>query len=159
MPNVIVPRKRLLRAHGKKVVFARGYNESGEHVLMKALLWALYLPQYPDLTVEIRIGDRYKPDVVSLNEQGQPRFWGEAGQVSVQKIRSLARRYPDTHFAMGKWDTNLEPVIEIVKEALERTTRHAPFDVLRFPPDSGVRFIDSDGNVSVSHEDLKWIRL
>jgi hypothetical protein len=37
---------------------------------MKALLWALYLPIYPKLSVEIAIGDRYRPDVVELDLRG-----------------------------------------------------------------------------------------
>jgi len=69
---------------------------------MKALLWALYLPHYPELTVEISIGDRYKPDVVALDAQGSPVFWGEAGQVGLTKIRSLLRRHRRTHFAIGQ---------------------------------------------------------
>jgi hypothetical protein len=43
--------------------------------------WALYLPLYPNLSVEIGVGDRYKPDVVALGEDGRPLFWAEAGQV------------------------------------------------------------------------------
>jgi hypothetical protein len=57
--------------------------------MLKALLWALCLPNYPDLTVEVSVGDRPKPDVVALDWQGLPRFWGEAGDVSVAKIRSF----------------------------------------------------------------------
>jgi hypothetical protein len=33
-----------LRAHGEQVVFVKRANERREHVLMKAILWALYLP-------------------------------------------------------------------------------------------------------------------
>jgi hypothetical protein len=82
----LVPRKRMYHAHDRKIILAKNPDESGEHVLMKAFLWALYLPDYPTLTVEIRIGDRYKPDVVALNEGGKPLFWGEAGQVSMEKV-------------------------------------------------------------------------
>ena len=48
------------------------------------------LPRFPRgviiPVVEIRVGDRYKPDVVSLDGQGQPRFWGEAGRVGSAAI-------------------------------------------------------------------------
>ncbi len=74
-----VPRKRMYHAHDRKMILVKGLNESSEHVLMKAFLWALYLPDYPTLTVEIRIGDRYKPDVVALDAAGNLLFWGEAG--------------------------------------------------------------------------------
>lgn len=153
-------RKWTLRAHGEKVVFIKKRNERAAHVWMKAFLWALYLPQYPDLAIEISIGGRYKPDVVAMDAlRGRPRFWGEAGRVGVEKIHKLTRRYRDTHFAMAKWDTPLAPYVEIVTEALADLRRDAPFDLLTFPPDSAERFIDARGVIRISREDLTWIRL
>lgn len=160
--DLFLRRKWTLRAHGQQVVFVKKSNERRVHVLMKAFLWALYLPQYPDLKVEIPIGDRYKPDVVSLDTLdpfADPRFWGEAGQVGVDKIESLARRYRQTHFAIAKWETNLEPLAEIVGDVLAEHERSAPFDLLCFPDDSAERFIDADGRVRLSHDDVDWQRL
>ena len=152
-------RKWTLRAHGKQVVFVKKVNERTEHVLMKALLWALYLPTFPDVVIVIRIGDLYKPDLVSLDARGRPRFWGEAGRVGVEKIRSLARRYRDTHFAIAKWDTHLKPFIAIVSGALGGVKRTAPFDLLNFAPDSAERFVDEHGQIRLTHDDLEWVRL
>jgi hypothetical protein len=159
MSDLILPRKFTVRAHGSRLVFAKGFSESAEHVLMKIFLWALYLPPYPALTVEVRIGDRYKPDVVALDDAGKPRFWGESGKVAVAKIRSLARRYPSTHFAIAKWDTRLAPLVEIVQEALEGLPRRAPFDLLTFAPDSVQRFIDREWNVQLTHDEVEWLCL
>ncbi len=157
------PRKRMLRAGGRQNVFARGRNESAEHVLMKAFLWALYLPQYPDLTVEIKIGDRYKPDVVQMETTRfgdlRPVFWGEAGQISVKKIESLARRYRETHFAIGKWETAIAPYVAIVQEATRGLERAAPFDVIRFPGDSASRFIDRDGVIHITFADVERVSI
>ena len=130
---------------------------------MKALLWALYLPAYPNMSVEINIGDKYKPDVVAFApaaqlREGTPVFWGEAGQVSRGKIESLVRRYPDTHFAIAKWHTRLEPHIAIVEKALSRTHRSAPFDLISFAEDSA-RFVDDKGNIHITHDDIHWVRL
>lgn len=156
----IVPRKWRVQAHGQRIILVKGPNESAEHVLMKAFLWALYLPQYPGLTVEIRVGDRYKPDVVALDDSQPPKplFWGESGQVSVAKIRSLARRYRSTHFAIAKWAMNLDPLAKIVREALNGAQHSAPFDLLRFPPDGAARFIDSDDHLRLTHDDIEWMR-
>jgi hypothetical protein len=164
MTPFVLPRKWRLHAHGSHNVFVKGAMESTEHVLMKIFLWALYLPHYPDLSVEIRIGDKYKPDVVSMSAPRfdgtrEPRFWGESGQVSVRKIESLTRRYPNTHFAIAKWDFNLKPVSAIVQEALHGRKRSAPFDLLRIPPDSPQRFIDAEGNVTLGFDDIEWVRL
>ena len=87
MPHdLLLRRKWTLRSHGRQVVFIKQKNESSAHVIMKALLWALYLPAYPDLAVEVAIGDRFKPDVVQLDAAQSPVFWGEAGQVSERKM-------------------------------------------------------------------------
>lgn len=157
--ELMLRRKWTLRAHGEQVVFVKKVNERAEHVLMKTFLWALYLPAYPDLVVEIHIGDRYKPDVVSLDDWGRPRFWGEAGHVGKAKMESLARRYRATHFAIAKWATGLDPWIEIVQEAVEGLGRTAPIDLLNIPPDSATRFIDGRGVIHLQHEDLEWIRI
>jgi hypothetical protein len=152
-------RKWTFRAHGKQVVFIKRSNERAAHVYMKAFLWALYLPDYPDLGVEIRIGDRYKPDVVEMGAWGEPHFWGEAGQVGTAKIRSLLKRYPSTHFAIAKWARNLEPLITLVTKALDGLDRKAPFDLISFSADSAERFIDERGHIQLTHEDVKWVRL
>ena len=152
-------RKLTLRAHGQQVVFVKNKHERAEHVWMKAFLWALYLPDYPDLTVEVSIGDRYKPDVVQLDRFGQPVFWGEAGAVGTDKIASLCRRYRDTHFAMAKWATDLDPYVVIVEEAVGGLQRTAPFDLYCFPPDSAERFIDANGHVALAPADLDRVRI
>jgi hypothetical protein len=160
--DLLLRRKWTLRAHGQQVVFVKRSNEHSHHVLMKAFLWALYLPHYPDLKVETAIGDRFKPDVVSLSAldpYAEPRFWGEAGQVSVDKIRSLARRYRNTHFAIAKWETSLRPLTEIVEKALAGLDRRAPFDLLCFDGDSPDNFIDGDGQIHVTFADVEWVRL
>lgn len=157
--ELLLPRKWTLRAHGKQVVFVKKADESTEHVVMKALLWALYLPAYPNLAVEIPVGDRYRPDVVALDDQGQPHFWGEAGVVSKEKLTALGRRYRATHFALAKWDTPLTPVVGQVHKALRGVERRAPFDILCFPTDSVERFIGDDGIIYLTHDDLEWERL
>lgn len=158
-PDLFLRRKVTLRAHGRQVVFVKRPVESAEHVLMKAFLWALYLPDYPDLSVETPLGDRYKPDVVSLGADGQPLFWGESGRVSREKIASLARRYRGTHFAIAKWAMRLGPYEEIVREAVEGLTRTAPFDLLSVPSDAAERFIHEDGTIHISHDDLASVRI
>ena len=153
-------RKLTLRAHGEQVVFVKQKQERIEHVWMKAFVWALYLPQYPDLTVEVKVGDKYKPDVVQMDPvRGRPVFWGEAGQVGPDKIASLVRRYPDAHFAMAKWATSLDPFVEIIEDAVADATRNAPFDLIRVPDDAGTRFIDDRGRIDLAFDDVEWIRV
>lgn len=154
-----IRRKYTFRAHGRKVVVVKKRRERPEHVFMKAFLWALYLPEYPGATIEVHVGDRYKPDVVELDGRGAPVFWAEAGKVGKEKVESLTRRYRHTHFAMAKWDTSLEPFEAIVRAAVADLRRSAPCDLVRFPPDSFHRFVDARGRIGVSHDQLERIRI
>lgn len=158
-PDRHLRRKWTVRAHGNKVVFNKYSREKSEHVYMKIFLWALYLPAYEDMLVEYRIGDRYKPDVVSLDTNGNPLFWGESGHVGKTKIEKLAKRYRHTHLAMAKWNMNLDPYVDIVKKAIKGVTRTAPFDLIRFYPGDEQRFIDDRGNVALTHEDIEWVSI
>lgn len=143
-----------VRAGGAKLVLTKKRGESAEHVWMKAALWALYLPEYPGLKVEVSIGDPFKPDVVSLAPppgglaygDPEPTFWGEAGKVSERKWRSLLRRFPDTHFALARWDERLEPHAAIIRRALGDRLRRAPIDLLRLGP--GVERALTEGSLS-----------
>ena len=162
--HILTRHKWALYSHGQHIVVVKGRNERFVHPLMKALLWGLYIADYPNITIEIRLNDRYKPDVVAFEpadelRAGTPLFWGEAGQVGRKKIESLARRYPHTHLAIAKWDARLDPHIAIVEKALKGMRRTAPFDLISFAPDSD-RFIDADGNITLTHADLThWVRL
>jgi hypothetical protein len=154
----------MLKAHGHHIVVVKGTAERFEHPLMKALLWALYLPQHPLITIEIHIGDRYKPDVVAFDLQNlrlrpnEPAFWGEAGSVGRDKIESILKRYPDTHFAFARWAAPLKPRLDVVQAALKGVKRTAPVDIISFP-DACLEAIDDDGNIQIVHDDLIWQRL
>ena len=153
-------RKLTLRAHGEQIVLVKRSQERIEHVWMKAFLWALYLPDYPDLDVEVDIGDKYKPDVVAMDQhRGRPQFWVEAGDVHPDKTDHLVTHNAGTHLALGKWDQSLDSVRTTVERAVHTTERTAPIDLFRFPPDSGERFVDDKGQITVSRDDLTWVRV
>jgi hypothetical protein len=71
----------------------------------------------------------------------------------------LARRYRSTHFVIGKWDTRLDPFVDLVSGALKGVERSAPFDLIPFPADSIERFIDEQGHIHISLADLEWVRV
>ncbi len=159
MSDLHLRRKWTLRAHGAQVVFVKRPIEKTTHVLMKAFIWALYLPDYPDLLVETSIGLRYKPDVVAVDALNEPRFWGESGQVGAEKLDTLLRRYRDTHFAFAKWDMRIDMLAQSIQALTARVRRTAPIDILQFAPDSAERFIAADGTISLSHHDIRWQRI
>ena len=157
-PDLKLRRKWTLRAHGRQMVFLKKPLESDIHVFSKAFIWALFLPDYPNLSVEIQAGGRYKPDVVQFDDHGEPIFWAEAGQVGRRKIRALIRRYRSAHLVFAKWDQNLMPLHRIFKKELNAVQRRAPIDLISFPAESDDRFIKADGTIQISFKEIRHIR-
>lgn len=153
-----LPGKWRLKAHGQTLVLHKRKLERSAHVIMKGLLWALYLPEYPDIQVEVKVGLRYKPDLVARSVQGDFLFWGEAGRVGLGKVEKLLRRYRDTHFVFAKWDCRLEPWQAILQQAASQVEREAPVELLGFPPDSRERFVSDNGEVRVELDQLEFYR-
>jgi hypothetical protein len=83
---------------GRRVRLWQRRGESYGHVLMKALGYAMFAPEYPGLEIELPVGLRYKPDLVAPGGgAGGPRagarflFWGECGMVSMRKVAWLLK--------------------------------------------------------------------
>jgi len=154
MSELYLRRKLTFHAHGRILVLVKRSNEKIEHRLMMALLWALYLPQYPQLRIDVPIGARYRPDLVQLGLDGQPLFWGEAGEVGLAKLRLLCTRYHHTHLVFAKWAINLQPFAALITDALHGIRRAAPVELIGF--DAGAaRFVDDTGEVRIGVDDVE----
>jgi hypothetical protein len=153
MNELHLRRKLSFRAHGRTLVLVKRSNEKLEHRLMMALLWALYLPRYPELRIDVTIGARYRPDLVQLGPDGRPVFWGEAGEVGVEKLRVLCTRFRDTHLVFAKWAINLQPFAALIDDALHDTRRTAPVELIGFDADAA-RFIDANGHITIDPADV-----
>jgi hypothetical protein len=153
MADLHLRRKLSFRAHGRTLVLVKRSNEKIEHRLMMALLWALYLPAYPELRIDVSIGARYRPDLVQLGVDGRPIFWGEAGEVGLEKLRLLCARYRDTHLVFAKWAINLQPFAGLLDSALAGVRRGAPIELIGFDADS-MRFVDATGQIAIGFGDV-----
>jgi len=58
---------------GRRVRLWQRTGETYAHVLMKALGYAMFVGEYPSLQIELRVGLRYKPDIVTPDEAGGAR--------------------------------------------------------------------------------------
>ena len=154
-PRDALRRKLTVRAGGRTLVLVKRPEESGEHVVQKAVLWALYLPAYPGLAVEQRppFESRYKPDLFALDAAGAVAFWGECGAVSADKLRTLVRRYPAAHLALSKWTTRLAPHAAVVDEALRGVRRSAPVELVGVPPEAAA-WLDDGRELRVERDAL-----
>jgi len=156
--DLLLKKKYTFRADGHKLVLVKKSVESQRHVIMKALLWALYRPNYPALRVEVPIGYKYMPDLVQTSADGH-QFWAEAGHVGSQKLRRLLKRFPRTHIALAIWGTALEPLETRILRDTIGVKRLAPIDIIAFPKDADRRFIDPHGDICIHHDDLNWRRI
>jgi hypothetical protein len=151
-------RKLTFRAHGQTLVLVKRPVESIEHVLQKALLWALYLPSYPGLRVEVPLpnASRYKPDLVAFDGE-RPVIWCQCGVVSVAKLNDLLPRRRATHFVFSKWDFSphaLDAFAGLMEAALHGVRRTAPVELIGFTADSAT-FIDGRGEIEISERDVE----
>ena len=153
MSDLHLRRKLTFHAHGRALVLVKRSNEKIEHRLMMALLWALYLPRYPELRVDVPIGARYRPDLVQLGADGRPIFWAEAGEVGAEKLRLLCARYRDTHLVFAKWAINTQPFAAMIESAMRGVRRQAPVELIGFDADAA-RFVDATGNIAIQFGDV-----
>lgn len=131
-----LPRIIRVRAAGRTLVLAKRAGESTAHVLLKAIGYARYLPDYPGLRVEAPIGTRYKPDLVALGDDGTPMIWIECMHVDLGKVRKLVRRYPRTHLVWLRRQGQVAGAVRIVEDALVGVRRAAPLEILGVPDDA-----------------------
>lgn len=139
-------RKITLTLSGRKIVLIKKAQESLEHVLGKASIMALYGEEYPQMQVEVSAGDRYKPDLLVTNEEGEPIFWAEVGTVKRRKVEQLLRRYSGTHFVFARHRLDPKPFEELVRKAAA-AARHEEeriVDILGLPPEKA-QFITEEG--------------
>jgi hypothetical protein len=103
---------------GNRVRLWRRAGESYEHVLMKALGYAMFVGEYPHLEIEIKIGLRYKPDLIARKSDGEFDFWGEAGANSIRKTHWILKHTRTGKLALFKIGQNNESLIRQLREEI-----------------------------------------
>ncbi|MBD3245849.1 MAG: hypothetical protein GF333_02440 [Candidatus Omnitrophica bacterium] len=154
MSDLWIARKYSFRIHGRRVPLRKQPNERQRHVLLKACVYSLYLPEYPDLQIERKIGAKYKPDLVQLDADGRPRFWAECAKVSPRKAVHIGKRYRTTRIVYAHLESQLESLKKHLRTQLAGVSRSAPIEFLEFPEPLS-RFIAEDGTVTVTFGDCR----
>jgi hypothetical protein len=103
---------------GQRVRLWQRNGESYEHVLMKALGYAMFVHEYPTLEIEMKVGLRYKPDLVARNAAGDFLFWGEAGANSLRKTAWLLKHTRTRKLVLFKIAINEAQLIEQLREEI-----------------------------------------
>ena len=103
---------------GERVRLWQRTGESYEHVLMKALGYAMFIGAYPHLEIETKIGLRYKPDLIARNGDGDFDFWGECGQNSLRKTHWILKHTRTKKLALFKIGQNHESLIKQLRSEI-----------------------------------------
>jgi len=106
------------RLAGQKVRLWQRRGESYEHVLMKALGYAMFAEEYPTLEIEMKVGLRYKPDLVARTAGGEFLFWGEAGANSLRKTAWLLKHTGTKKLALFKIGRSAIQVVTQLREEI-----------------------------------------
>ena len=107
---------------GRRVRLWQRAGEGYGHVLLKALGYALFVGEYPHLEIEVRVGLRYKPDLVARNDDGAGArfpFWGECGMVSMRKVAWLLKHGGVGRLALLKIDYGVGALVRELRDAVE----------------------------------------
>ncbi|HRH45750.1 MAG TPA: hypothetical protein PKY82_29180 [Pyrinomonadaceae bacterium] len=108
---------------GQKVKLWQRPGESYQHILMKALGYAMFVKQYPNLEIEIKVDLRYKPDLVVFNENREFEFWGECGQNSIRKTVWLLKHTRTEKLVLFKIGQNTDSLIKQLQTEIEEKYR------------------------------------
>ena len=100
---------------GRRVRLWKRRGESYEHVLMKALGYAMFVGEFPELEIERRVGLRYKPDLVARGGDGQFLFWGECGATGVRKTAWLLKHARVERLALFKIGRGVAQLAEALR--------------------------------------------
>ncbi len=146
------------RVDGRPLLLLKKEGESERHVLMKALVFALYYRQYPNLQIEPASVLRYRPDLAQMDAAGRPLFWAECGETSKRKVEYLARRLPTTHLVFARWNTGLRAYADLIEQALTGLRRRAPLELIGFQPEVVASHLLDDGTITLRLEDCLLTR-
>jgi hypothetical protein len=165
-----------LTANGVTKTLHKKREESLQHVLTKAMIWKLFMNDYPEADMEIEkdIGDpEYLPDVIAFergknhHDDTRPLLWGESGRMKPHKAVDLMRRYPCAHIVHCRWgmeiETFAEPLLEFMALEMKQGRMEDPkmwwngkLEFVSLPLDVW-RFVDeASGDILITKEDVEW---
>lgn len=108
---------------GESVRLWQKRGETYEHILMKALAYAMFVGKYPNLEIEVRVGLRYKPDLISVKPNGAFAFWGECGLNTIRKTAWLLKHSGTEKLVLFKIGFNVEALIKQIRKEIPKKYR------------------------------------
>jgi hypothetical protein len=100
------------RLAGKRMRLWQRNGETYEHILMKALGFAMFVGKYPNLEIETKLGLRYTPDLIALDAKNDYAFWGECGLNSIRKTHWILKHTRTEQMILFKIGFHAESLIK-----------------------------------------------
>jgi len=100
----------------RKIRLWQREGESYRHILLKALGFAMFVGEYPDLEIETDVGLRYTPDLIAFDANRDFAFWGECGLVSIKKTAWLLKHTRTPRIVIFKMN---RPIAQLAKQLRE----------------------------------------
>ena len=132
---------------GRRVRLWQRAGETYGHVLMKALGYAMFVGEFPDLEIERRVGLRYKPDLVAPaggdGSRHRFKFWGECGLVTMRKVAWLLKHGQIERLVIFKIDCATPPLVRELRASIDARYRAAGrVELINFAADIRERAAD-----------------
>lgn len=100
---------------GKRVRLWQRTGESYGHILMKALGYAMFVGDYPNLEIETKLGLRYTPDLIAFDAENDYALWGECGQNSIRKTHWILKHTRTEKMVLFKIGASVEQLIKQIR--------------------------------------------
>jgi uncharacterized protein YaeQ len=100
-------------------------GEPMEHVLLKALGYALFASLYENLEVDAHLNFKYQPDIVALDATGEPELWIQCGAPDADRLEYALKHTRASRVILITQAPALEPIVQDLKKKIHyRYTNH-----------------------------------
>ena len=108
-----------------RLIVGRQEEESGEHVVLKALSFLLFFRE------RLQIGGHlytenipFVPDLLQLSYEGHPTFWAECGESEASRIKKIVAKAPEAEiWWVREKEGELDRMMGLLKKAGVRSGR------------------------------------
>jgi len=129
------------RYEGKHIKVFKESGESYQHVLLRLLGYILYYKKYHSIEVNPVFYQKYKSDLMALDYEGKPAFWGECGRVRWEVIEYIYRHTDVQEIVLIESEEYIETFLEIVKQKIPKKFL-SRIKVINFLPDFVNEWLD-----------------
>jgi hypothetical protein len=150
-------RKFTFRFGKTKIVFSKDSHETEFHVYARALVFALYYKQYPTLKVGAKFDGRFQPDLAAIDYDGTIIFWAECGNVSLNKIEKLFKKYRQAHYVFVKPKNDLATFQRHLDKVAKDIVSLPLVDIVIYPEHFHEWNVSDEGDVYIRKDDVEMI--